>query len=67
MIKRNLDGIFFRVKRDDKFYNICFSDLVNDEMDEVLEKWNESELRRMCKMLGKTIREIGDQLDIVQE
>lgn len=34
--KRNLDGAFFRVKRDDKWQNICFSDLTDEEMDAVL-------------------------------
>lgn len=34
--QRNLDGIFFRVERDGKWENICFSDLTDEEMNEVL-------------------------------
>lgn len=32
---RNLDGCYFRVKREGKWQNICFSDLTKDERDEV--------------------------------
>lgn len=67
MIQRNLDGVYFRVERDGKWQNICFSDLTEDEMDSVLGNWNEDQLRRMCKVLGMTIKGIGDQFDIAGE
>ena len=66
-MNRNLDGVYFRVKRDDKWQNICFSDLSEEEMDMVMENRPDSWLRSMCKILGKTNRDIGDQLDIVME
>ena len=31
--KRNLDGIYFRVQRDGKWGNTCFSDLTQEEME----------------------------------
>lgn len=34
---RKLDGVFFRVNRNGKWQNVCFSDLTDEEMDEVLE------------------------------
>lgn len=34
---RNLDGIYFRIKRGEKFENICFSDLTEEEKDEIME------------------------------
>ena len=35
-MNRNLDGVYFRVKRDDKWQNICFTDLTNEETDTIL-------------------------------
>ena len=35
---RNLDGIYFRVQRDEKWGNACFSDLTQEEMERVMEK-----------------------------
>lgn len=61
---RELDGVYFRVKRNEKWQNICFSDLTEEEMDEILKDRNEEWLRSLCKILGQTIRDIGDQLDI---
>lgn len=62
---RNLDGVYFRVKRDDKWCNVCFSDLTETEMDEVMTGRNDEWLRSMCKILGRTIKNIGDELGIV--
>ena len=36
-MNRNLDGIYFIVKRDDKWQNICFTDLTNEEANTILE------------------------------
>lgn len=66
-MNRNLDGVYFRVKRDGEWKNICFSDLTEEEMDQMLSNRPEGWLRDMCKILGKTIRSIGDQLDLVRE
>ena len=63
-INRQLDGIYFRVKRGDKWEDICFSDLTDEEMEDVLKTFDEPALRRMCKVLGKVLREIGDELDL---
>ena len=66
-MNRNLDGVYFRVKRDDEWQNICFSDLTDNEMEEVMQNRSDEWLKNMCKILGKTIRNIGDQLDIAME
>lgn len=66
-MNRNLDGVYFRVERDGKWQSICFSDLTETEMDAMLQNRNEEWLRSMCKILGQTIRNIGDQLDIIME
>lgn len=64
MTNRNLDGIYFRVKRDGKWDNVCFSDLTDKEMDAVLEGRDIEWLKSVCKILGRTIKRIGDEFDI---
>lgn len=66
-MNRNLDGAFFRVKRDGSWDNVCFSDLTEDEMNEQLQNRDVEWLKSMCKILGTTIRGLGDQLDLVSE
>ena len=62
---RNLDGVYFRVKRDEKWGNVCFSDLGEHEMDTVLEGKSLEWVVSLAKILGKRIKEIGDELDIM--
>lgn len=66
-MNRNLDGVYFRVNRDNEWQNICFSDLSDDEMEEVMKDRPVEWLKSMCKILGHTIKDIGDQLDIIME
>lgn len=63
--KRDLDGIYFRVKRNNRWESVCFSDLTDEEMDKVLEGHSVKWLKSTCKILGHTIRCIGDELEIV--
>lgn len=65
MGKRNLDGVYFRVKRDGKWDNVCFSDLTKDERNEVMENRSEQWLKEMCQILADVIVNIGEQFDIV--
>ncbi len=67
MAKRNLDGIYLRVYRDDKWDNVCFSDLTHEEMEQVLKNKDNDWLKSLCIQLGRRIRNIGDELDIVCE
>ena len=62
---RNLDGVYFRVKRNDEYKSVCFSDLTDTEMDEVLKDREDNWLRGLCKILGNSLRELGDQFDII--
>ena len=66
MERRNLDGIYFRIKRE-RWENICFSDLTKEEMEEVMKDRDIEWIKNLCKMLGSTIRSIGDELDIIKE
>lgn len=63
MKNRDLDGLYFRVKRDGAYDSVCFSDLSETEMDEVLANRDEAWLKSVCKYLGQTIRRIGDELN----
>lgn len=62
---RNLDGVYFRVERAGKFESVYFSDLTERQMRQVLEGNSKEFLREMCVILGRRIRRIGDELDIV--
>lgn len=33
--QRNLDGVYFRVERDGKWGNVCYSDMSKEERDEI--------------------------------
>lgn len=66
-MNRNLDGIYFRINRGGIWQDVCFSDLTEEEMDNVMKNRPEEWLRNICKILGKTIKNIGEQLDIVME
>lgn len=66
-MNRNLDGVYFRVKRYGKWDNVCFSDLSETEQVDVLKNKDIDWVKSLCMILGKKIREIGDQFDIVTE
>ena len=66
-MNRNLDGAYFRIKRNGKFENICFSDLTDVEMDEILEAKDVVWCRNMCKLLAHALQQIGEELDVVCE
>lgn len=67
MQKRNLDGVYFRVNRDGKWDNICFSDMTKEERNKVMENRDSGWLQSMCQILADTIINIGEQFDIVSE
>lgn len=66
-LQRNLDGIYFRIKRNEKWNNVCFSDLTHEEMENVMKNKNRDWLKSFWIQLGRRIKSIGDELDIVCE
>lgn len=62
-MKRNLDGVYFRMGKE----NICFSDLTEEQRNKVMKKKDNVWLMALCNVLADTIKEIGDQFDIVRE
>lgn len=64
-IPRELDGIYYRVERDGKWCNRCFTDLTTEEQEEMIKKYDVEGLKRMVMLLAKILRDIGDTFDIV--
>lgn len=62
--ERNLDSVYFRVFRDNRYTNKCFSDLTREEMKERMERFDKEGLINMCIILGETLRKIGDDNDL---
>lgn len=64
---RNLDGYFFRIKRNGKFQKICFSDLTIEEREEVLKDKDTKWLKRLCSGLADCLKAMGDAFDLIGE
>ncbi len=62
---RKLDGIYFRVERDGKWQNICFSDLTIEERDKVGEGRSARWWQSVAYHLADVLKEIGDEFDIM--
>lgn len=62
-MNRNLDGVYFRIGKE----NICFSDLTDEQKTNVMKGKDVEWLKSLCIILGNTIKEIGDQFDIIKE
>ena len=63
---RRLDGVYYRVKRDGKWQNICFSDLTPDEREKLLEGVEDTKyLKSLCYVLADTIKALGEQFNIL--
>jgi hypothetical protein len=63
--KRNLSGIYFRVKNPEgKFENVVFEDLAEQQQDEVMNGRPEEWLKSLSKQLASTLNDIGEVFDI---
>lgn len=67
VLNRNLDGIYFRVKRDDKWQNVCFSDLSLKERDEVCRDRGVEWYRGLAYHLADCLIGIGEIYDLRRE
>lgn len=64
-MNRKLDGIFFRVKRGDKFKAICFSDLTENEREEICKDRPAEWFKSVAYHLADRLKFVGDCFDIV--
>lgn len=64
---RNLSGVYFRYQNPEtkEWENRCFEDLPTSEQTRQMDGRPEEWLRSMCLVLAETIRNIGDQCDII--
>ena len=62
---RNLDGYFFRVCRNGRWESVCFSDLTEEQMNDVLKDRSDKWLKSLCIGLGMTLKQMGDSVDVV--
>lgn len=62
---RNLDGVYYRVERNGRWHSIAFTDLTREEQERFLRTLSPEGIEKMVFILADTIRNIGDQLDIV--
>jgi len=63
-MNRKLDGIYFRIEREGEWEPICFSDMTQYEMEVVLDGKSVEYIKSLAISLAKTLRRIGDELDI---
>ena len=63
-IRRDLDGCFFRVQRDGKWYSLCWTDLTKEERESCTKDKDIYWLGRMLEYITEEYRKTGDQLDI---
>ena len=64
-MNRNLDGIYFRVKRNGKYENVCFSDLEPDEIEEICADRSTEWWKHVALHLKQQLNIIGETFDIV--
>lgn len=64
-MNRNLDGIYFRVKRGEKFENVCFSDLTEEEREHVCKDRPAEWFKALAYHLADQIKLIGDEFNII--
>lgn len=60
MKKRNLDGCFFRVLRDGKWENACFTDLTTEERELVCMDRSADWLKSLLFHIADKLQEVGE-------
>lgn len=67
MEKRNLDGYYFRIKTENGYENVCFTDLTDEQANKVLENRSEDWLKSLIMGLKKVVNNIGEELGLYKE
>lgn len=73
--QRNLDGAYYRVERDGKWQNVCYSDMTPDERkrtiyDRMCDKPLDEQVgyyRRLAEIMADKLYDMGEQLGVVCE
>ena len=61
-VAKELDGVYYRVKRDNQYVNICLSDLTQEEREEILSKKPIEYLYAIIEVLVSRLRELDDEI-----
>ena len=64
-MERHLDGAMFRIRRGDKYQSVCFTDLTDEEIEDISAGKGEKWWKSIALYLRKVILDIGDHFDIV--
>jgi hypothetical protein len=64
--RRNLSGIyiFYKFEEDERREPTCFEDCPESKQDEWMNSLDPEAVKNLAKQLARTIRSIGDQIDI---
>lgn len=65
-MNRNLDGIYFMVKREGKYEPVCFTDLTEDEIEELMGDRGAKWWKSIALELKRVINTIGEQFNIMR-
>lgn len=73
--QRNLDGVYFRVNRDGKWLNICYSDMTEDERNTVIyDRMSDKPMdeqvgyyRSLAEIVADALYDMGEQLGVMCE
>ena len=73
--QRNLDGVYFRVKRDGKWDSICYSDMTAAERESVIyDRMSDKPMdeqvgyyRRLAEIMANSLYDMGEQLGVMCE
>lgn len=64
--KYDLDGIYFRVCRNESWQSVCFSDLTEEEQDSVMVGRDVTWLKSLCKILANQFRQTCEDFGIIK-
>ena len=57
-----MDSVYSRVKRNGTWDSICFSDLTEEEMEDVFKDKNVDWYKQLCKILAGRLRSIAEEI-----
>lgn len=74
-IQRNMDGVYFRVERDGRWQNVCYSDMTADERKAVIyDRLSDNPAedqaryyRRLAEIMADQLYDVAEQLGVVCE
>lgn len=66
-MNRNMDGAYFRVERNGKWQDVCFTDLTLEEIDKVIGERGAEWWKGLAIHLKDRINRIAEQLDLICE